>query len=128
MAEPGVGALGVVVSTATGVAATAVLPGLDINAIVGAFAGALMFVVFARDLSATRRGGYFLVSWVGGYYFSAELAAFWTARTSGAASFVAAALVVTISITILEWLSGGKMPGWLRWFLDRRGGGSNGNG
>jgi hypothetical protein len=126
MAEPGLGAIGVAVSTATGVAATAVLPGLDMNAVIGAFAGSLMFVVFARDLNHWRRIGYGLVSWIAGYYFSAELAAVWTARSSGAASFVSAALVVTVSITILEWLSGGRMPGWLRWLLDRRGGDNNG--
>jgi len=123
MAEPSLGVLG---GVAAGVTVGAAWAGLDLNAVMGALAGSLLFVLFAPDLSIYKRIGYFLVSLVAGYYGSAELIGVGAARTSGGASFMCAALVVTISITILEWIRGGKMPEWLRSLLDRRGGGSNG--
>ncbi|WP_428480997.1 putative holin, partial [Pseudomonas chlororaphis] len=44
------------------------IPGVDVNAVVGAFAGAMFFVVFAKELTAWARLGYFIASWVAGYY------------------------------------------------------------
>ena len=68
MAEPSTGALAV--TAAVGMTTASLIPGIDVNAVVGAFAGAMFFVVFARELTPWSRFGYFLASWVLGYYVS----------------------------------------------------------
>lgn len=121
MAEPSLSAaLGV--TAASGAVAGAAVVGMDLNAVVGAFAGSMFFVVFARELATWDRLGYFLVSWIAGYYLSAELLGYGFARTSGWAAFVGALFVVTLGVTALEWLRGGQMPQWVRFLLDRLGG------
>ncbi|MGA4815955.1 putative holin [Pseudomonas aeruginosa] len=39
---------------------------------IGAFAGAIFFVVYAKDISAWARLGYFAASWIVGYYVAGE--------------------------------------------------------
>ncbi|MBP5058932.1 hypothetical protein HUS95_27815, partial [Pseudomonas chlororaphis] len=51
-----------------GMTTASLIPGVDVNAVVGAFAGAMFFVVFAKELTAWARLGYFIASWVAGYY------------------------------------------------------------
>ncbi len=53
-------------SAMAGVGLAMYLPGIDGNALLGGFGGAIFFVVFARDYNALTRLGYLLVSWVGG--------------------------------------------------------------
>ncbi|VTL97355.1 Uncharacterised protein [Pseudomonas aeruginosa] len=55
-------------SAMAGVGLAMYLPGIDGNALLGGFGGAIFFVVFARDYNTLTRLGYLLVSWVGGYY------------------------------------------------------------
>ena len=62
MAEP---SAGVMATTAVvGISTASLIPGVDVNAVVGGFAGAMFFVVFAKDLTAWARLGYFIASWV----------------------------------------------------------------
>lgn len=102
------------------------LPGIDGNALLGGFGGAIFFVVFARDYNALTRLGYLLVSWVGGYYAGIEALGRGLTQTSGMAAFVAATLCVTGGIGMLEWMRGGELPNWMRGLLRRRGGKSDG--
>ncbi len=102
------------------------LPGIDGNALLGGFGGAIFFVVFARDYNALTRLGYLLVSWVGGYYAGIEALGRGLTQTSGMAAFVAATLCVTGGIGMLEWMRGGELPSWMRGLLRRRGGKSDG--
>ncbi|HBT58252.1 MAG TPA: hypothetical protein DEA92_14130, partial [Pseudomonas sp.] len=51
--------------------AASLVPGIDLEALIGAFAGALFFMVMSKDLSWKARAGNFLLSWVGGYFFAA---------------------------------------------------------
>lgn len=102
------------------------LPGIDGNALLGGFGGAIFFVVFARDYNALTRLGYLLVSWVGGYYAGIEALGRGLTQTSGMAAFVAATLCVAGGIGMLEWMRGGELPNWMRGLLRRRGGKSDG--
>lgn len=123
MAEPS-GA--VAAAGAVGLTATAIIPGVDVNAVIGGFAGALLFVLWAHDLTIARRVGYLLASWVGGYYAGIEALGRGLTQTSGMAAFVAATLCVTGGIGMLEWMRGGELPSWMRGLLRRRGGKSDG--
>ena len=120
MAEPSTGALAV--TAAVGMTTASLIPGIDVNAVVGAFAGAMFFVVFARELTPWSRFGYFLASWVLGYYVSSEVMGRNWANTSGLVAFFGALFCVVICISLLEWVHGGKTPGWLRFIADRFGG------
>ncbi|AZC19556.1 putative holin [Pseudomonas sp. CMR5c] len=124
MAEP---SAGVMAGTAVvGMTTASLIPGVDVNAVVGAFAGAMFFVVFAKDLSALSRLGYFIASWVAGYYVASEVVGRNLAATSGLVAFFGALFCVAICISLLEWVQGGKTPGWLRFIADRFGGRPNG--
>ncbi|MCY1296495.1 putative phage holin [compost metagenome] len=116
MTEPGSGA--VVAAGVVGIGASSLLiPGVDMNAVVGAFGGALFFVLWARDLGFLARLGYLLVSWIAGYYVAAEMVGREWAQFSGLPALIAAAGTVTALIGALEWMKGGKMPGWLKLVL-----------
>ncbi|MCY1277442.1 putative phage holin [compost metagenome] len=111
MAEP---ALVVGGTAATGLVAATAIPGIDINAVICAMAGALFFVTYAPDLPAWKRAFYFVVSWIGGYYAAQEIVAReWTAY-SGLPALLSSALVVTLLISVIEWVVTGKMPGWIK--------------
>lgn len=128
MAEPSSGAV-MAAQAAVGVAgvtAASLMPGVDVNAVVGGFAGALFFVVFAKDLTLLACLGYFIASWVAGYYVASEVMGRELAKASGLVAFFGALFCVAVCISLLEWIEGGKMPGWLRWFADRFGGRRNG--
>ncbi|MEZ2746321.1 putative holin [Halopseudomonas bauzanensis] len=96
-----------------GVTAASFLPGVDANAIIGAFAGALFFMVFAKDLTALARIGYFVASWIVGYYVSVEAIGQQWSITSGLPAFFGALFAVVVCVSLLEWAQGGKTPGWL---------------
>lgn len=98
------------------------LLGIDVNALIGAFAGAMFFVVQAKDLSVLTRIGYFLVSWIFGYYIAGELVGKQWVETSGLVAGIGALLCVYVGISLLEWVQGGKTPGWLRFVAGRFGG------
>ncbi len=119
MAEPS-GA--VAVAGLVGIGASALIPGIDANAVIGAFAGAIFFVVYAKDISAWARLGYFAASWIVGYYVAGEFIGREWARTSGLAAFGGALFCVAVGTSLLEWVQGGKTPGWLRFIADRFGG------
>ena len=90
------------------------LLGFDVNAVIGAFAGAMFFIVYAKDLSHLGRLGYFIASWIVGYYIASELIARGWAQTSGLAAAVGAAGFVIAAVGFLDWAKGGKAPAWLR--------------
>tara|TARA_R110000751_G_scaffold78736_1_gene158858 strand:- start:494 stop:883 length:390 start_codon:yes stop_codon:yes gene_type:complete len=121
---------GVIAGTAVlGMTAASFVPGVDSHAVIGAFAGALFFMVFAKDLTALARLGYFFASWIAGYYFSVETVGQSWFVSSGLPAFFGSLLVVVICISLLEWVEGGKVPGWLAWIVNViRPSNGNGNG
>ncbi|MDH0896353.1 MULTISPECIES: putative holin [unclassified Pseudomonas] len=112
MAEPSTVAVAAIPSV-LGIGAASLIPGVDLNAVIGAWAGALFFVIWASDLAGWARLGYLFVSWVGGYYVAAELMGRAVTQYSGLPALLAAALIVTVLISVAEWVKGGKMPGWI---------------
>ena len=113
-------------TAAVAVSATAgmgvvVMGGVDGNALIGAFAGAVFFVAFARDPSFWASVGYLVASWVFGYFAAGEIIRLGWMHSEGFAAFVGAVLCVVMCTGALDWLKGGKPPLWLRFILNRGG-------
>lgn len=100
MTEPATTFLGL--AAATTVAASAMVPGVDANAIVGAVAGGALFVTSARDLTVRMRLAYLLVSAGAGYVAAPELMQRLPLHSTGVAAFLAGALAVTVTTQLIE--------------------------
>lgn len=111
MSDPSTGA--VATAAAIGVTTVSLIPGIDGNAVIAAFAGALFFIVFAEDLSPLARLGYFIASWITGYYVSVEAIGQSWAVSSGLPAFGGSLFTVVVCVSLLEWVQDGKTPGWL---------------
>ncbi|MEO1830031.1 hypothetical protein CNQ84_00625 [Pseudomonas abyssi] len=96
-----------------GVSAASLVPGIDLEALIGAFAGALFFMVMSKDLSWRARAGNFLLSWVGGYFFAAESVAREWSTTSALPAMLGGLFIVAVCVSILEFVQTGKAPAWL---------------
>lgn len=100
MAEPA--STGVVAAAAAGVTLAGLLPGIDGNALVGAFAGASLFVVSRKEGGPASRLVYWAISFVIGYFAAPDVVALTPIKESAIAAFGAAALVVTAALTAIE--------------------------
>jgi hypothetical protein len=100
MTEPASTYLTTAAVTAT--ATTALLPGIDGDALVGALAGGTLFVTSARDLPALRRITYLLVSAVAGYFSAPELLQLLPLHSKGLAAFLGGAVAVTAATQAIE--------------------------
>jgi hypothetical protein len=98
MAEPNTTAAAAI--AAIGVAGLA--PGIDGNALIGAFTGAALVVVTSKDLGIFRRLAYLLISLVMGYIAAPEIVNATPVRSTGVAAFFAAALVITVTLQLIE--------------------------
>ena len=96
-----------------GVSAASLIPGVDLEAVIGAFAGALFFMVMSKDLSWKARAANFLFSWIGGYFFAAEVVAREWATTSALPALLGGRFIVAFCVSIMEFVQTGKAPGWL---------------
>lgn len=109
---------------ATGITVASFIPGLDLQAVVGAFGGACLFILFAKNISVFQRVGYLICGWIGGYFAAAELMSLAWTKTSGIASFIGGLLCVTIAISLIEAFTTGKFPAWMislwEWFRGKR--------
>lgn len=99
MAEPNT-TTAVSLSAAIGLASLA--PGVDGNALIGAFAGAALVVVSSKELNAIKRVAYMLISLVMGYVAAPEIVDVTPLRSTGVAGFFAAALVVALTLQLIE--------------------------
>jgi len=82
--------------------ATSMIPGVDSNALIGAIAGAALFVMTAKDLPLWRRLVYMGISVAAGYEIAPEVMARTSMQASGAAAFLVATTVITISLQLIE--------------------------
>ncbi len=98
---------------ACGVSLASLLPGIDGNALVGAFAGAAVFVLHATLLRVALRISYFALSMVAGYLAAPELVQWLPIHEHGISAFIASAAVITVThkgldalnkLDLLEWL------------------------
>lgn len=99
---------------ATGVGLATLVPGIDGNAIVGAFAGAALVALHARDVSMTSRGIYLLISWIVGYLAAPEVATRIGVQATGVAAFLAAAFAIAVTVQVLERIKAIDLTTWLR--------------
>lgn len=100
MTEPASVSSGYVIATGVGIASF--LPGIDGDALVGAFAGATLFVVTAARLPLWRRVVYLAVSVVAGYQGAAELIGRGLLESSGVAAFICSACAITVTLGLIE--------------------------
>lgn len=90
-------------ATAMGaVAITSVLPGVNGDALIGAFAGAVVFALHAKNLSVLKRLIYMLISLVIGYFGSPELMHRFGLHSYTIAAFGLSAVVVTIALASID--------------------------
>lgn len=99
MAEPIPSTVAVAV---TGVGLAAILPGVDGNALIGAFAGATLLVVSSKDLSLATRVAYLVISMIVGYQAAPDIVALTPIRSTGLAAFLAAAVAITAALQLIE--------------------------
>ncbi|WP_153075787.1 putative holin [Paraburkholderia bonniea] len=99
MAEPSTTALALSALT-VGIASLA--PGVDGNAMIGAFAGAALVVVTSKDLGILTRVTYMLISLVMGYLAAEEIVSKTPIRSTGVAAFFAAALVISVTLQLID--------------------------
>jgi len=85
------------------VSAVTILAGLDGAALIGAFAGAAVFVLRSKDMAVFTRALYFIVSMMAGYLTSPELMRMAAIHDRSVASLIAATLVVTILNKGIDW-------------------------
>ncbi|MCP8687762.1 putative holin [Marinobacterium sedimentorum] len=104
MAEPSTTAVTVVATTGIGLAS--MFPGIDGNALIGAFAGATLFVMSARELSLAVRAIYLLISLIMGYIAAPELISHLPIQETGVAGFLAGLLCITLTSPLVKRLEG----------------------
>lgn len=102
MAEPTSTTTALAASAGVGFASLA--PGIDGNALVGAFAGAALMVISSKDLSLGKRFAYLLISMAVGYMGAADIVSVTPIRSTGVAAFAAAAVAITITLELIERL------------------------
>lgn len=84
------------------IALTALAPGIDGDALIGAFAGAAVFAIHSKDLPIYKRLLYMLISMTIGYMAAGEVMEWTGLQSSALAAFGAAALVVTAALTAID--------------------------
>ncbi|MBA0289224.1 hypothetical protein D7Y39_05170 [Stenotrophomonas maltophilia] len=87
---------------ATGLGLAALLPGIDGDALIGAFAGGTLFVVSAKDFSLWKRSVYLIVSVIAGYYGADDVSRWVPLRSTGMAAFICAACSITVTLALIE--------------------------
>jgi Putative phage holin len=99
MAEPSTTTLAAV---SAGIGLASLFPGIDGNALIGAFTGAALVVVSSKDLSIATRLAYLLISLIAGYIAAPEVVRVSPINSTGVAAFFAAALAITVTLQLIE--------------------------
>jgi hypothetical protein len=84
---------------------TSLIPDVDGNALIGAFAGAAVAALHAKQACPARRVVYALISLVMGYKAAPEIVAVTVIRSTGIAAFFAAALLIAVTVQLMERIS-----------------------
>ncbi|WP_447529801.1 putative holin [Vreelandella sp. TE19] len=88
------------------------LPGIDANAVVGAFCGATLFVISAKELGLLERLAYLFISFCVGYLGGpATLGGM--LEHSAVAAFIASAVSVTAGLRAIEGVKTLDLKTWL---------------
>lgn len=90
-------------ATAMGaVVITSILPGVNGDALIGAFAGAVVFALHAKDITLTKRLVYMVVSILLGYMGSDEVMRNTGIQSDAIASFALSAVIVTLALASID--------------------------
>lgn len=100
MAEP----IPSAVIVGAGLGFASLFPGVDGNALIGAFAGAALLVVSSKDLSLGKRFAYLVISMIAGYLAAPEVVNWTPVRSTGVAAFFAAASAIVLTLQLIERL------------------------
>lgn len=84
------------------VAFTAMLPGIDGDALIGAFAGAVVFAMHAKDLAIVKRLVYMAVSVLIGYLGAGEVITHTMVTSPAIAGFSLSAVIVTLTLATID--------------------------
>jgi hypothetical protein len=84
------------------VALSTLIPGVNGDALIGAFAGAVVFTLHTKDLIVIKRLVYLIVSFVIGYIATPEVMHWTGVQSYGVAAFIASATVVTLALAFIE--------------------------
>jgi hypothetical protein len=110
MAEPNTATAA---ATATLTAALiGILPGIDANAVVGAFCGASLFVISAKDLGVLVRVAYLIISFLIGYLGGPAMLG-GVIDHSAVAAFIASAVTITAGLRAIEGVKTLDLKAWL---------------
>ena len=101
-----------------GISLAAILPGIDANALIGAFAGGTIYVISTPSLKLWQRFAYLIVSAIAGYQATGEVQRLTPIHSTGLSAFLVSAVVISIALAVIEKCKKGD----LSWF--RRGGSS----
>jgi hypothetical protein len=111
MAEPSSTA-SALLSVSVGVASF--IPGIDGNALIGAFAGATLFVMSAKELGLFTRFIYLFISLLMGYVLVPSVQAHTPIEEPALAGFIASLFCITIALKGMQYIENTNVINLLR--------------
>lgn len=81
---------------------TAFAPGVDGDALIGAFAGAAVFAIHSKNLPVYKRLIYMVISMLIGYMAAEEVTHWTNIQSSAVAAFSGSALIVTVALALID--------------------------
>ncbi|AEK60832.1 putative holin [Collimonas fungivorans] len=112
MAEPSTATL--LVTTAAGIGLSSLFPGIDGNALIGAFAGAALVAISSKNLPVMQRLAYMVISLAVGYLAAPEVINNSPLKQSGVAAFFASAGVIALTLHGIDLIKTIELPDWIR--------------
>ena len=81
---------------------TSLVPGVNAESLIGAFAGAVVFALYTKDVAIVKRLIYMIVSFIVGYLAAPELMRYTGLQSYTVAAFMSSALIVTCALAGIE--------------------------
>ena len=98
----------------TGIGFASFLPGIDGNALIGAFAGATLFVMTSKELGLFTRFIYLFISLIMGYVLVPSIQAHTPIAEPALAGFVASLFCITIALKGVQYLENADLINLIR--------------
>lgn len=114
MTEPSTTTLLITTATATGIGLSSLFPGIDGNALIGAFAGATLVAISSKNLPVLQRLAYMGISLAIGYLAAPEIINNTPLKQSGVAAFVASAAAIALTLHGIHLIKTIELPDWIR--------------
>lgn len=111
MAEPSSTSAAVISSSIT---MATFLPGIDGNALIGAFAGATLFVATAKEIGIVLRFIYLFISILMGYFLAPSIISHSVVEEPALAGFIGGLFCITASLKIMDYIQNTNIANLLR--------------